>query len=129
MRRANPAITAGTCSRGTHCFDPQQPNEAPDTCAQVGANGEPLQLPVIEYPPPRQPRRQSGRGRVGHRWLRLPRGGSAGGCKVATSSATGATTLPNPKANCSWRACRTRQGALWSLEQVAQLDAYVLGFG
>ena len=37
---------------GTHCFDPQNPNEtAPlSACTNTGPQGEPLKLPVIEYP-------------------------------------------------------------------------------
>ena len=37
---------------GAHCFDPQNPNEtAPlSACTSTGPQGEPLKLPVIEYP-------------------------------------------------------------------------------
>jgi glucose/arabinose dehydrogenase len=34
---------------GTHCFDPQNADVAPEECASTGANGEPLIDPVIEY--------------------------------------------------------------------------------
>jgi glucose/arabinose dehydrogenase len=34
---------------GRHCFDPDRPNSPPDQCPQVGARGEPLQAPILEY--------------------------------------------------------------------------------
>jgi glucose/arabinose dehydrogenase len=34
---------------GTHCFDPQSPNDPPTECPDVGPRGEPLIDPVIEY--------------------------------------------------------------------------------
>lgn len=34
---------------GFHCFDPDQPNKAPADCPDVGANGEPLIDPILEY--------------------------------------------------------------------------------
>ena len=34
----------------THCFDRYQPKEPPTTCQTVGAQGEPLIDPIIEYP-------------------------------------------------------------------------------
>jgi glucose/arabinose dehydrogenase len=34
---------------GTHCFDPRDPNRSPEQCPDVGANGEPLIGPIIEY--------------------------------------------------------------------------------
>jgi len=35
---------------GTHCFDPDDPFNPPDTCPDVGLGGEPLVDPIIEYP-------------------------------------------------------------------------------
>lgn len=34
----------------THCFSPEMTTEPPETCPEVGPNGEPLVPPVIEYP-------------------------------------------------------------------------------
>jgi glucose/arabinose dehydrogenase len=34
---------------GTHCFDPDNPNESPPDCPDVGPFGHPLLDPVIEY--------------------------------------------------------------------------------
>ena len=34
---------------GTHCFDPNSPNESPASCPNVGRKGEPLIAPIIEY--------------------------------------------------------------------------------
>ena len=34
---------------GTHCFDPESPNDSPASCPEVGAKGEPLIDPIIEY--------------------------------------------------------------------------------
>jgi glucose/arabinose dehydrogenase len=34
---------------GFHCFDPKKPKNPPEDCPEVGANGEPLLDPVLEY--------------------------------------------------------------------------------
>ena len=34
---------------GTHCFDPKNPNQSLASCSSVGARGEPLVGPIIEY--------------------------------------------------------------------------------
>ena len=34
---------------GTHCLDRLKPREPPATCARSDANGQPLELPVVEY--------------------------------------------------------------------------------
>lgn len=34
---------------GTHCFDPDSPNDSPASCPEVGAKGEPFIDPIIEY--------------------------------------------------------------------------------
>ena len=34
---------------GTHCFDPDNPEDPPATCPDVGADGEPLLDPILEY--------------------------------------------------------------------------------
>jgi len=34
---------------GTHCFDPDNPNNPPETCSPFGYFGEPLLGPIIEY--------------------------------------------------------------------------------
>lgn len=34
---------------GFHCFDPKKPNSPPQDCPKVGANGEPLLDPILEY--------------------------------------------------------------------------------
>jgi glucose/arabinose dehydrogenase len=35
---------------GSHCFNPDEPQEIPDECPDTGPHGEPLIDPVIEYP-------------------------------------------------------------------------------
>jgi glucose/arabinose dehydrogenase len=47
-------VTAGgnygwNVKEGTHCFDPNNPEQPPAECATTGANGEPLIDPIIEY--------------------------------------------------------------------------------
>lgn len=47
-------VTAGgnygwNIKEGTHCFDPNAPEQSPAECATTGANGEPLIDPIIEY--------------------------------------------------------------------------------
>ena len=113
---------------GTHCFDPQQPNESPEECAQVGANGEPLQLPVIEYPhlANQGDSPVAGASVIGgyvYRGQALP--------ELAGRYVFGdwSSDFAEPKGQLLMATVPSTPGALWSLEQVAQLDAYVLGFG
>jgi len=40
---------------GTHCFDPDNPDQSPDDCPDAGAQGEPLIEPIIEYGHPSLP--------------------------------------------------------------------------
>ncbi len=40
---------------GTHCFDPQNPDQSPEECADKGSRGEPLVDPILEYPHPSLP--------------------------------------------------------------------------
>ncbi len=47
-------VTAGgnygwNIKEGTHCFDPDNPTESPDTCPDVGPEGQTLIDPIIEY--------------------------------------------------------------------------------
>lgn len=47
-------ITAGgnygwNIKEGLHCFDPDNPEQAPESCETTGANGEALIDPIIEY--------------------------------------------------------------------------------
>lgn len=40
---------------GAHCFDPNNPDKSPATCPDVGANGDKLVDPIIEYANAHQP--------------------------------------------------------------------------
>jgi glucose/arabinose dehydrogenase len=40
---------------GTHCFDPDNPNQVPEDCPDTGLRNEPFIDPIIEYPHVRQP--------------------------------------------------------------------------
>jgi glucose/arabinose dehydrogenase len=40
---------------GSHCFDPNNPNQVPEECPNTGPRGEFLIDPIIEYPHIRQP--------------------------------------------------------------------------
>ncbi|CAA9579968.1 MAG: hypothetical protein AVDCRST_MAG86-2662 [uncultured Truepera sp.] len=113
---------------GTHCFDPKLPNESPENCARVGANGEPLQLPVIEYP------------HLANQGDSVVAGASVIGGYVYRGAAipelTGryvfgdwSSDFAEPKGQLLMATLTNTPGALWALEQIAQLDAYVLGFG
>jgi len=40
---------------GTHCFDPDSPDQSPEECRETGAHGEPLIEPIVEYGHPSLP--------------------------------------------------------------------------
>ncbi len=113
---------------GTHCFDPQKPNESPEECAQVGANGEPLQLPVIEYPhlANQGDSPVAGASVIGGY---VYRGAALPGLQGRYVFGDWSSDFAEPKGQLLMASVPNTPGALWSLEQVAQLDAYVLGFG
>ncbi len=113
---------------GTHCFDTQLPNESPEECAQVGANGEPLLLPVIEYPhlANQGDSPVAGTSVIGgyvYRGAALPE------LQGRYVFGDWSNDFAEPKGQLLMGSVPNTPGALWSLEQVAQLDAYVLGFG
>ena len=113
---------------GTHCFDPQNPNETPprSACATTGAQGEELKLPVIEYPHPANAEEGdiAGTSNIGGYMYR----GSAvpalegkyvfGDWSKSFTAPEGQILVATPSYE-----------GLWPLSQLAQLDAYVLGFG
>jgi len=113
---------------GTHCFDPQLPNESPENCARVGANGEPLQLPVIEYP---HVANQGDSAVAGNSVVGgyVYRGESIPGLQGRYIFGDWSSDFAEPKGQLLMATLTNTPGALWSLAQIAQLDAYVLGFG
>ena len=113
---------------GTHCFDPQRPNEAPESCPRVGANGEPLHQPVIEYPhlANQGDSPVAGASVIGGY---VYRGAALPGLQGRYVFGDWSSDFAEPKGQLLMASVPNAPGALWSLEQVAQLDAYVLGFG
>ena len=115
---------------GTHCFDPQNPNTVPATCASEGPLGEPLQLPVIEYP---HTRNQGDAEVAGNSVIGgyMYRGDAISGLQghyvfgdwsLSFSEPQGQVLVATPGGS--------KIGSeLWGLTQLRQLDLYVLGFG
>ena len=113
---------------GTHCFDPQNPNETPprDSCAATGAQGENLKLPIIEYPHPANAQEGdiSGTSNIGgylYRGAGVPALAGKyifGDWSKSFTTQEGQVLVATPS-----------EEGLWSLEQLAQLELYVLGFG
>ncbi|MEX2547577.1 MAG: glucose dehydrogenase, partial [Chloroflexota bacterium] len=114
---------------GTHCFDPENPDETPpdDACPSEGANGEPLHLPVIEYP-------------------HLDNQGDAdvAGISVIGGYIYRGEALSDHQGNYifgDWSqsfgepagqllmATPAGDGELWDVQQLMGLESYVLGFG
>lgn len=113
---------------GTHCFSTERPNVSPETCPRVGENGETLHLPVIEYP------------HLANQGDTPVAGASVIGGYVYRGEAMPelqgrylfgdwTSTFDQALGQVLMATLTTTPGELWSLEQVAQLDAYVLGFG
>lgn len=113
---------------GTHCFDPQLPNESPEECTRVGANGEPLHLPVIEYPhlANQGDNAVAGASVIGGY---VYRGEGMPGLEGRYIFGDWSSDFAEPRGQILMATLTNTPGALWSLEQIAQLDAYVLGFG
>jgi mono/diheme cytochrome c family protein len=115
---------------GTHCFDPQNPDETPprDACPRVGPNGEPLHLPVIEYPhlENRGDAEVAGISVIGgyiYRGEALPdqQGNYIfGDWSQSFDRPAGQLLLATPS---------RQQGELWQVRQLMELESYVLGFG
>ena len=113
---------------GTHCFDPENPDESPDECPREGPNGEPLHLPVIEYPhlDNRGDSDIAGISVIGgyvYRGEALPelQGNYLfGDWSQSFGEPAGQVLMATPS---------DQAGELWPLEQLMALDSFVLGFG
>ena len=113
---------------GTHCFDPQNPNETPpdDACPDTGAQGEELKHPIIEYPHPANAEEGdiSGTSNIGgylYRGAGVPALAGKyvfGDWSKRFTTQEGQVLMATPS-----------EEGLWDLEQLAQLELYVLGFG
>ncbi len=113
---------------GTHCFDPQNPNEtAPlSACTNTGPQGEELKLPVIEYPHPANAEEGdiAGTSVIGGYMYR----GEAvpalqgryvfGDWSKSFTAPEGQVLVATPSFE-----------GLWPLAQLAQLEHFILGFG
>ena len=117
-----------------HCFDPEQPGESPpnDACDTTGPDGEPLELPVIEYPHP------ANQGDSEHAGISVVGGYMYRGDDVSAlqgryvfgdwslgfSEPGGQIFAATPNGD-----IEEIGGEGWEMEKLAQLDRFVLGFG
>jgi glucose/arabinose dehydrogenase len=123
-------VTAGgnygwNIKEGTHCFDPDNPENPPATCRSTGVNGEPLIDPIIEYD------HNLGIVAVGgavYRGSTIP---SWNGYYIF-----GDYLNPETESGTLFAASTLQRGGLWSFEQIfvvnnasGELEANVLSFG
>ena len=117
---------------GTHCFDPDAPGATPagTGCDLVGPHGEPLMLPVIEYPHP------GNQGDAEHAGISVVGGymyrGEAipelqgryvfGDWSQSFGSPAGQLFVATPHAS------KTETGT-WPMDRLAVLEHFILGFG
>ena len=123
----SPANYGWNVLEGTHCFSTQEPDSSPETCNRVGSEGEALRLPIIEYPhvanqgdSPIAGNSVSG-GYV-YRGSAIPELQGRyvfGDWSLAFDQAQGQLFVADPAG----------AGALWSIQQLADLELFVLGFG
>ena len=122
-----PANYGWNVLEGAHCFSTQEPNQSPESCNRVGADGEPLELPIIEY----------------------PHLANQGDSPIAGSSVTGGyvyrgSAIPELSGRYifgDWSssfdqaqgqlfvADPSSASGLWSIQRLADLKLFVLGFG
>lgn len=117
---------------GTHCFDPDAPGSTPagTACEAVGPHGEPLKLPVIEYPHP------GNQGAAPYAGISVVGGymyrGDAitelqgryvfGDWSLNFGSPSGQLFVATPHAS-------LEADGTWPMDRLMQLDSFVLGFG
>lgn len=117
---------------GTHCFDPDAPGETPPAtaCDTVGPNGEPLKLPVIEYPHP------GNQGDAEHAGISVVAGYMYRGDDVPElqghyvfgdwslnfGSPSGQVFVATPHGS-------TAASGTWPMDRLTQLESFILGFG
>lgn len=113
---------------GTHCFDTANPSVSPETCPQVGASGEALRLPVIEYPHPanRGDSPVAGASVIGGY---VYRGEALAGLQGRYIFGDWSSVFDAPQGQVFIATAASAPGELWTVEQVMQLESYVLGFG
>ena len=122
-----PANYGWNVLEGAHCFSTQEPNQSPDTCNRVGADGEPLVLPIIEYPHLANQGNNpiagsSVTGGYVYRGSAIPELSGQyvfGDWSSAFDKPQGQLFVANPAG----------VGALWSIQRLANLDLFLLGFG
>jgi glucose/arabinose dehydrogenase len=117
---------------GTHCFDPEAPGATPagTACEAVGPHGEPLKLPVIEYPHP------GNQGDAPYAGISVVGGymyrGDAidalqgryvfGDWSLNFGSPSGQLFVATPHAS-------KAEAGTWPMERLMELESFVLGFG
>lgn len=113
---------------GTHCFDPENPEEPPEECERTGRLGEELQEPVIEYP---HPDNQGERDVAGISVIGgyVYRGESVPELEGNYVFGDWSLSFSEPRGQVLMAIPDEGEGELWALERLAQLESYVLGFG
>ena len=118
---------------GTHCFDPENPGTTPpaSSCDLTGPHGEPLKLPVIEYPHPgnQGDAPYAGISVVGgyvYRGDAIPelKGDYVfGDWSLSFGAPQGQLFVATPSSS------KLPTSGTWPMERIADLDSFVLGFG
>ncbi len=123
----SPANYGWNVLEGTHCFSTKEPNQSPENCNRVGADGEPLKLPIIEYPHLANQGNSpiagaSVTGGYVYRGSAIPELSGQyifGDWSSAFDKPQGQLFVANPSG----------AGSLWSIQRLADLKLFVLGFG
>lgn len=122
-----PANYGWNILEGTHCFSTAEPNQSPESCERVGADGEPLRLPIIEYP------------HLANQGDSPIAGASVSGGFVYRGSAIPelqgryvfgdwSSSFEAPQGQL-FVADPDAPGALWTVQRLADLELFLLGFG
>ncbi len=122
-----PANYGWNILEGTHCFSTAEPNQSPETCDRTGREGEPLRLPIIEYP------------HLANQGDSPIAGASVSGGFVYRGSAIPelhgryvfgdwSSSFEEPQGQL-FVADPAAPGALWSIQRLSDLDLFLLGFG
>ena len=116
---------------GAHCVDRLKPREPPASCARVDATGQPLEMPVVEYPnmQVQHPASKLGIQGVGTAitGARVYRGQSIPQLRGQLIFSDWSAAFRQPSGQLFVARANEQAGALWPFERALQIDSRIIG--
>lgn len=129
-RVAGPGNFGWPLLEGTHCVDRLNPRQPPKDCVKADASGQPIQLPVVEYPNMQasHPDTKLGVAGVGTAitGARMYRGKEIEQLRGKLLVSDWSASFEKPSGQLFVAEPNLRPGQLWDLKRVLQIDARIV---